>query len=298
MTGTWLGIDVGGTSVRVGLGSRRGEGEPARRASAPTPGSLDEFLVTVERLAADVGLAAAADGIGVGLPGVVSPGGGRWVPNVPYLATPGLAHALTERLGGPVTFGNDAQLALLGEHRVGAAAGCASAMLVSVGTGIGGALLLDGRIVRGAHGSAGAMGWFVPDPADAGDSELGALERRAAGPALERMARELKLPRGSYGLISAAREGDEAASAAVAAVGRDLGAAIAGVGSVIDPEIIVVAGGLASAFDLLAPPIAEAMARWASPQMRTVKAVAATLGDDAGLVGAVHAAREGGNAWW
>lgn len=295
MTGSWLGVDVGGTSIRVGLATDRGL---ARRAAAPTPDALAAFFTTVDRLAKEVGLDGAADGVGLGLPGVVSPDGGRWVPNVPYLATPELAGRLEERLGGPVTLGNDAQLALLGETREGAAAGRNSALLLSVGTGIGGALLLAGRIVRGAHGSAGAMGWVVTDTADPGDPERGVLERLAAGPALDRLAGSLDPPRDSYALVESAQAGDDAAMAAVASVGRQLGAAIAGVGSVVDPEIIVVAGGLAAAFDLLEPPMAAAVERWGSPQLRGVPVVAAALGADAGLVGAAYAAREGGDAWW
>lgn len=294
MIGWYLGIDVGGTTTRAGLSSGTGL---AARASAATPATLDAFLDTIAALCRELG-ASGVRGVGMGLPGVVTETGGSWVPNVRYLATPGLGAAVAERVGAPVTLGNDAQLALLGEAREGAASGCASALLVSVGTGIGGAVMVGGRIMRGAHGSAGAMGWAVVDTADPGDPEIGALERRASGRALERAGAALDPPRDSYALIDAARAGDSKAHSVVSRAGRDLGAAIAGVGSVVDPEVVLVSGGLTDAFDVLEPAIMEAVSRWGSPQLREVPVRVAALGSDAGLRGALHAAREGGDAWW
>lgn len=291
MSGEWVGIDAGGTTTRVGVAGTRGL---AGRAEAATPATMGEFVATVEGLCRDLGVAGAVRGVGVGVPGVA----GEWVPNVSYLASPDLAKALSRRLGGPVSLGNDAQLALLGEAREGAASGCRSALLVTVGTGVGGALLLGRRIVRGAHGSAGAMGWLVLDPSDAGDPDRGALERRLSGPAWDRAGAALTPPRDSYGLIASAHGGDRDAEAIVARMGRDLGAAVAGAGSLVDPEVVVVAGGLAAAFDVLHPAMAAGIERWGSPQLRRVPVRLAALGADAGMVGAGYAAREGGEAWW
>ncbi len=291
MSGEWVGVDAGGTTTRVGVAGTRGL---AGRAAAATPATLGEFVATVEKLCRELGVTGPVKGVGVGVPGVA----GEWVPNVPYLASPDLSEVLSRRLGGPVTLSNDAQLALLGEAREGAASGCRSALLVSVGTGVGGALLVDGRVMRGAHGSAGAMGWLVLDPSDAGDPNRGALERRLAGPAWNRAGAELTPARDSYGLIASARNGDRDAATVVARMGRDLGAAIAGAGSLVDPEVVVVAGGLAAAFDLLHPAIVAAIERWGSPQLRRVPVRPAALGADAGLVGGGYAAREGDGAWW
>jgi predicted NBD/HSP70 family sugar kinase len=300
----WVGVDVGGTTTRVGVAGSAGG--IAQRASTPTPRSAHDLITTISSLCYDLGVTDGADGVGVGLPGVVTAEGATWVPNVPGLESATLAADISAQMNAPVTLGNDAQLALLGEARDGAAHGFRSALLISLGTGIGGALLLAGRLVRGAHGSAGAMGWLVVDSTvdgtdegvDNRDNDRGNLERLAAGPAWNEAAAKLEPPRDSRWLVLDARSGDRAAMAVIQRLGRDLGAAIASVGSVFDPEVIVISGGLSDAFDLLQTPIDHAIQNWGSPQLRLVPVRAAALGDDAGLVGAAYAAQEGDGAWW
>jgi predicted NBD/HSP70 family sugar kinase len=216
------------------------------------------------------------------------------VPNLPYLDGRPLAADLAGRAGAArVELGNDAQLALLGEAREGAARGCRSAVLVTVGTGIGGAVMAGGRIVRGARGSAGAFGW-LPAAGAAATADRGAFELAASGRALDRLAGG---GRGARDLVDAARAGEPAARAAVEAYGRVLGTGVAALASILDPEVVLVGGGLSEAMDVLAGPVAAAVAASASPNGRQVPVRAAALGPAAGAVGAVHAARHRQGVW-
>ena len=142
--------------------------------------------------------------VGVAIPGLASGTTCVWVPNLPYLDGQDLALVFP---GVTVALGNDAHFALLAEAALGAARDVADVILVAIGTGIGSAVLADGRIVRGTGGAAASFGWACADPADVGDDVHGWLERHAAGPALDAIARRAGLADGRA-LIAAARAGD------------------------------------------------------------------------------------------
>jgi predicted NBD/HSP70 family sugar kinase len=287
-TGCYVGIDVGGTSVRVA--AEDGPGRRSKVVSALTPSSYRELLTTIGRLAATVSegrvLAAAC-----GLPGTSDGARPRFVPALGFVEGMPMSADLAATLGVPALLANDGQLALLGEAREGAAKDCASAVLVTVGTGIGGAIMVDGRIWSGHHGSAGSWGWLSAP--GSGDHVHGPFERAASGSALSVAAAAHAPGTAGPDLIEAARRREPGALRAVSAYAEQLGRGIAAIASVIDPEVVLVGGGLSEAMDVLGPAIEDCRRRFASPDGRLVPVRAAALGRHAGVVGALWAARRG-----
>src|SRR5690606_38480378 len=147
--------------------------------------------------------------------------------------------------GVAIGLGNDAQLALLGEREAGAARDLQDAVLLAIGTGIGSAVLAGGRIVRGSNGGACSFGWAAADVDDLGDDRSGWLERHASGRALDAAAHGIGLSDGSA-LIAAARNGDTAATAALRAPMAALGTTLAGAVALLDPQAVILAGGVAA----------------------------------------------------
>jgi predicted NBD/HSP70 family sugar kinase len=290
----FVGVDVGGRGVRLVT-----EASPGGRSGvvdAATPGNYQELVDLIGKLAAKAGQGIRPTSTVVGLPGTTSDDRPTWVPALPYLDRRPLAQDLREVLSGPVRLGNDAQLALYGEATEGAARGVRNVVLVTVGTGIGGAVLVEGRILRGAHGSAGSFGW-LPAAGAHPTADHGAFELVASGGALDREARTvLGLP-GARALVEAARRGDRAALEVAERYGERLGVGVAAVASLFDPELVLVCGGLSAALDLLGPVILQAVRANASPHGRSVTVKAGALGPRAGVIGALRAARRGGEAW-
>jgi predicted NBD/HSP70 family sugar kinase len=287
VTGTTyaVGADVGGTRIRV-MVQDLGTGVRSAFAEAPVPrtttGIVDALAEAVGRLCA----AGRPASVAVGLPGQVTDGRCVWIPNLRFLDGSPLAALLEERLGAPCLLSNDAQATLVAEGREGAARGHADALLVAVGTGIGGAVQIGGRVVPGARGCAGSFGW-LPLAGGPRDDDHGEWETAASGRSLEALGE----PWGSVqDMLAAARSGDAAATATVAAQGRLLGRGIAALASVFDPGVVVFAGGLVQAFDLLEASMRAAMADYGSPAGRTVPIVPAALGSAAGVTGALHLA--------
>jgi glucokinase len=211
-----------------------------------------------------------------------------------------------------VVVDNDGNAAVLAEHREGAARGCENAVFLAMGTGIGGGLVLGGRVYRGAHGYAGEFGHLVVDH-DGADCPgacpgRGCLEALASGRAIgvagERAARDAPdSPLGrrlaesgavlGQAVTELARDGDEVARAVLADVGRRLGAGLTGVVNALDPDVVVIGGGAVTAGDLLLDPAREVVAARALPPVaRAVRIVPAQFGEEAGLLGAGLLARE------
>jgi predicted NBD/HSP70 family sugar kinase len=287
-----LGIDLGGTRLRAAVAGPAPV-EPVALGDEPAPASVEAL---VERVSAHAAAGAPLAGIGITVPGLVDGTVCRWVPNLPYLDGVDLADALSA-LGTPVVAGNDAQLALLAEASQGAAAGSRDALLLAVGTGIGSAVLCEGRIARGSHGGACSFGWACADAGDAGHARLGWLERQASGRALDVLGAGLDPPRDARGLISAARAGDPAAVEALDGVADVLGTTLAGAVALLDPEVVLVAGGVAAALDVLGPALRAALDRRLPAHLHGVPVRAGAFGPDAGIVGALLAARTGAE-WW
>jgi glucokinase len=280
---TGLAIDLGGTNMRAAVIGA--DDLPGRAETREAPRSRQDFLVRLRHLIEHHG----ADRLGIGVPGLAQGSIMTWIPNLGFLDGLDVAAAFPRV---SIAVGNDAQLALLAEATHGTAKGRRYALLLSIGTGIGSAVLAEGRIVRGSRGAARSFGWACADADDPGDERLGWLERQASGVALDAAAQAIGLP-GGPALIAAARTGNPDAQAALEPPMRRLGAALAGAVALLDPEIIVVAGGVAAEMDLLAPLIGATLDRQLPPHLRHIAIRAGEFGPRAGLIGAAIAAGQG-----
>jgi len=280
-----LAIDLGGTNMRTAL--------YAGNASAlnmlmheQAPANRTAF---VDRLTALRAEASDIEAIGFAVPGLVEGTSCRWIPNLPYLD--GLdMQALFPDLR--VGIGNDAQIALLAEANAGAARGMSDVILLSIGTGIGSAVLANGSIVQGSRGGACSFGWACADMDDPGEERSGWLERVASGRALDAIAQRLGLADGAA-LIAAARAKDPTARAALQRPAGQLGLALAGAVALLDPQAIVVSGGIADALDVLGPTILASMRRQLPAHLRDIGIRAGAFGPRAALVGAALAGAAG-----
>ena len=275
-----LALDLGGTNLRAALAGPDGALDVLLRR--PAPADLEEFREIVAGLIEGHRVRA----IGVALPGLVDGTLSRWMPNLPWLDGVELRSLWPDQV---VVAGNDAHFALLAEAATGAAATVRDAILLAIGTGIGSAILCDGRIVRGWGGGAVSFGWACVDPEAPGDERTGWLETNAAGRALDRAAQELGLADGSS-LVAAARAGGAEARDAVQRTSLLLGVALAGAVALTGAERVIVAGGVSEALDLMAPPALDRMRLHLPPHLRGVTIVPADHGSQAGLVGAALAA--------
>jgi glucokinase len=219
---------------------------------------------------------------------------------------------MTERLGLPVYADNDGNCSALCEVRAGAARGARDAVMITLGTGIGSGIVIDGRLYRGATGAGAEIGHMVVDmdgpPCHGNCPNHGCLEVMASGTALVRHASLAvsRRPDTALGLAleagqeltgplvtELASQGDPVAAEAFAVIGRNLGVGLASVVNIFDPSVIVIGGGVIGAGELLlAPARAEMAARALEPGRSAVRVVAAAHGQDAGMVGAAVLARE------
>ena len=282
-----LGLDVGGTNIkRVVL-----EGDHiAERDSQPT-GSEDGVVAVLERITALAREAGSVDSIGIALPGLVD-GEGRGVllPNLhgDWHGQP-IAEPLSEALQRPVRLINDGHAFALAEARVGAARGADDVLCIVCGTGIGGGLLIGGRLHLGVENRAGEIGHqtVVEDGPLCGCGNRGCLEMLAGARAIAEAARQPSFD----DVVAAARHGDAQAVEALRRAGAYIGIAVANVTIFLTPQRIVVGGGVAEAGELLLGPLrveVEKRAGGVAP-LHAIEIVPATLGTDAGAVGAALA---------
>jgi glucokinase len=292
-----LGVDLGGTRLRAGAApldpSEPVLGNVIQLVERPAPARLSELGAALDAVLVAAAAHGRVLGMAIAVPGLVAGSICRWVPNLPYLDGVDLA-AIAAHV---VAVGNDAHFALLAEATEGAAFERADALLLAIGTGIGSAVLSDGRIVRGSHGAAASFGWACADLADPGDDRHGWLERHAAGPVLDAAGAAMTPPVDGRGLVDAAIAGDAAARATLDRVGATLGTALAGAVALLDPGVVIISGGLADAVDALAPALHGALTRHLPAHLRDIAVVRGTLGPAAGLIGALIAARSGPE-WW
>ena len=283
-----IGIDIGGTKVLAGVVEG---GHVLRVAMAETPGRAVP-VSEVERVLADV-VRRVADGdpvaaVGLAAAGFVDETRHRvaFAPHLPWRGDD-VVTRLSEQLGCPVALDNDANCAALAESRLGAARGAGSALLVTLGTGIGGAVLHRGEVWRGAGGMAGEFGHaqVVPGGRPCECGQVGCWEQYCSGNALRRAAPGFV---DGPAVTAAAHAGDPTALAAYAEIGGWLGIGLANLVAALDPELIVIGGGVSAAGDLLLDPAREMLAtRLVGGPFRTIPSVvAATLGPRAGMIGA------------
>ncbi len=302
-----VGVDIGGTKA---LAVRLDGTETVIQSRV----ELDRSVETLDAIgrAIDSVYDDTVEAIGVGIAGLVNLKDGTlvWGPHVPGTSLE-IRAGLTERYGVPVSVDNDANAAAVGELKLGAARGYSNVLLVTLGTGIGGAVIIDGALYRGG-GFAGEWGHVQIDRdgllCDCG--KRGCWETRASGPALVRLAREVVSSNPDSALsrilgskpitgeivVGAADGGDETARALVTEVGRSFGQGLADLVAIFDPELIIVGGGLGSVGESIIGPARRVLAdSLYAGRLRVPPAIqVARLGPAAGAVGAaLQAAEEG-----
>lgn len=276
-----LAIDLGGTRCRIGFAQSADPAAVKLVDDVPAPPSREDFVgLVAQRLKAH-----EASRLGLGIPGLAQGSICRWVPNLSYLDGLDLEVAFPDVTVG---LGNDAQLSLLAEMHTGAARDMKDAVLLAIGTGIGSAVLASGTIISGQGGGACSFGWATAALDDAGENTSGWLERQAAGRTLDRAAARLGLTDGKA-LIGEARAGKAEAAAALERPMHALGTAIGAAVALLDPSAIIIAGGVADAFDVIGPMLRRHVDRCIPPHLRGVRIVPAVHGSKAGLVGAAFA---------
>lgn len=303
-----IGVDLGGTKLLAGAV------DPAlevhHRAMRPAAGgdraALLDRVVSAVTEAID-GAGGHVSGVGIGIPSLIDQRRGIAVSTVhlPLVDVP-FADLMTERLGLPVVVDNDANCAMLVEHRLGAARGARHAALLTLGTGIGGGLVVDGKLVRGAVGAAAELGHMVVDmdgPLCQGACpNRGCLEALCSGSAIGRLGAEAAAADPGGPLAAAvgagrtmtgalvtelAHDGDPAAVACLRRAGEALGVGIANLVNIFNPEVVVVGGGVIAAGDLVLEPARETMrARALRPSRDIVRVVPAHFGAESGMLGA------------
>jgi glucokinase len=312
-----IGIDAGGTNLRGGVVDEQlvvHHRVHRQWRGADRQETLDIMLEAVDEVRA---VAPEVEAVGFGIPALVEweTGVSRWSTHLPLEDVP-FRDLMSERLGLPVYVDNDANVAMLAEHRHGAARGARHAVLIALGTGIGGGLVLDGHIYRGATGVGAELGHLVIDydgPPCQGDCPgRGCLEVMASGTAIgvagseaaerdpgstlgRRRAQGLEI---TGGLVTElAHDGDPLARDVLAQIGRRLGAGLAGVVNVFNPEVVIVGGGALAAGELLLEPAREVVSERALPPGREqARIVPAHFGEESGMLGAALLALEAGRA--
>lgn len=311
-----IGVDIGGTKIAAGIVD--GSGKVLQRLTAPTPahdicaiGKATSALVAALRASHDapvIALGTAAAGFVAADHRTVS-----FAPNIAW-RDHDLACELTALTGLPTMVENDANAAGWGEARFGAGCGASDLLVLTLGTGLGGAIICRDELIRGSQGAAAELGHLrvVPEGAACGCGQQGCWEQYASGTALTRRARSvavndpvaaqhiLKLAGGAaqgiHGIhvTRAARAHDPLAIQLWEDLGTWLGAGVASMAAVLDPHLVVIGGGLAREADLFLPAARAELSRLlpASEHRQPPECVVAALGEDAGLIGVADLARQ------
>jgi glucokinase len=317
-TGCVIGVDLGGTKLLAGAvdpalnvhhrATRSSRGTDQAGVLAAVVGAITEVRDAIE------GASGTVDAVGIGIPCLIDRERGMAVTsvNLPLIDVP-FRDLMTERLGLPVFVDNDANAAMLAEWRFGAAAGARDAALLTLGTGIGGGLVVGSALQRGSQGAGAELGHMVvkaDGPRCQGHCpNRGCLEAMCSGTALAREALRIATERPSSALGRAladgreilgplvtelAYDGDVAAIDALALCGTWLGVGIANLVNMLNPDVVVVGGGVIAAGELLLGPAREEVAsRALSPSKEHVQIVPARFGAESGMLGAAALALDG-----
>ena len=304
----YIGIDVGGTSVKEGLFDE--DGNLLAKASVPTPPIVDAagFAAVTEAIDQVVAKAqiprAFVAGIGLAVPCPIPASGDAKVKANIAINLPELRIAIQEHCPDAVVkYENDANAAAMGEAWLGSAKGVQNVVMVTIGTGVGGGVIVNGDVVSGVVGAGGEIGHMCLNPAEertCGCGGHGHLEQYSSATGVVRCMKKLldenpDTPctlRGTdfaaKDVFDAARAGDALAAREVDEMTDTLGMALASIASTTDPEMFMVGGGVARAGDVLFNPLREHFKTYAFSSCRETPIVAATLGNDAGIYGAVR----------
>ena len=290
-----IGVDLGGTKIRAGV--LAGSGQLLARSEGPTPADdgellLQELALIIDKVTSDAGIHSVEEiaATAVGAAGVLDHDTGAltFAPNLSGLDGIPFRSALEQRLGHPVHIVNDVNAAALGELYYGAGRDASSFAFIGIGTGVGMGLVIDGKVVTGSHGAAGEIG-HLPlggDPLDPANHRSGPLENTVSGPAVERRYAA------STGRALSAREiydaipHDQVARDLVTEQARDLALAVCAITAVVDPEVLVLGGGVGSR-----PELAQGVREWLQRLgADSTRVVVSTAGDWGPVLGAAHAA--------
>lgn len=311
--GKRIGIDVGGTNVKIALVDK--SGKIIYSNSVPTYAKMGyEYTVNnikqaIKDLMKETNTTAKdIDGIGFDFPGQVDYKTGvvKLAPNIPGWVNVPIAQMIEEEFHIPTRIDNDVRCAALGEMKFGAGQGCENFVCITVGTGIGSGLVVNGQLVRGASNAAGEIGHIklqMKDGLICGCGDTGCLEAYASGPSIVAMAqdyikggkstkfREMAAAEGGeitpYMVAKAAEAGDPVAKRIFAIVGEYIGIGLTSVINLLNPEKVIIGGGVAEAGDLLLDPIRKTIKERAMVVAgSSVEIVPAQLGNSAGVIGA------------
>jgi glucokinase len=308
-----VGVDIGGTKIMAGVVDENGA--ILTRHRVPTPKDSEQTAVAIAEAALLVSEGYPVEAVGLGAAGFISADRATvlFAPNMAWRDEP-LKAKIEQRVNMPVVVENDANAAAWGEARFGAGAGRPDVLLYTIGTGVGGGVVSDGRLMRGHFGIGAEFGHYRVQPGGrpCGCGQRGCLEMYASGSALTRFVKEhaaadpdrakilLTLgdgtPDGIAGahITEAARKGDPVALEGFAEVGGWLGQSMADLASILDPGVFIIAGGVSDAGEIITAPARERYhASMAGSGNRPyAEVITATLGPEAGLIGAADLARE------
>ena len=304
-----IGIDVGGTNVKIALVSDKGKiiysNSIPTRAEMGYEYTINSMKDAVRDLLKETKMKASdIEGMGFGFPGQIDCQKGivRLAPNIPGWVNVPIAEIMEKEFGIPTRVDNDVRTATLGELNYGAGVGCENLVCITVGTGIGSGLVVNGKLVRGANNAAGEIGHIKLNMQGGplcGCGDRGCLEAYASGPSIVAMAeeyirggkstkyRELANPDITpYIVAVAAKEGDPVARQIFRIMGEYIGMGLTSVVNLLNPEKIIIGGGVADAGDILLDPIRETIAKRAMTIQKEVEVVPSQLGNTAGVIGA------------
>lgn len=308
-----IGVDIGGTKIAAGVVDE--QGEILERVKLATPHDSAQVAATIAEAVRTVRQGHEVEAVGLGAAGFVSADRATvlFAANMSWRNEP-----LRERIEGlidlPVVVENDANVAAWGEARFGAGEGKDNVVLLTIGTGVGGGVIIGGRLLRGHFGIGAELGHYraVPDGLPCGCGQHGCIEQYASGSALTRWVKKAAAneperakillglgdgtPDGIVGahITVAARDGDPVALDGFTEVGTWIGQAMADMTAILDPGVIILGGGVSEAGEILAAPARKAYVEKApaSGQRPLAEVVIATLGPDAGIIGAADLARD------
>lgn len=303
-----FGIDVGGTTVKCGLfrtdGTMVEKWEIVTRTENNGEAIIPDIAETIGKKIEELQLDKAdIDGVGIGVPGPVTDKGDVLCAVNLFWGFKELSKELSELTGLPAMAGNDANVAALGEAWKGAAAGAKDVILATLGTGVGGGIIINGKIISGHHGAGGEIGHANIDHSETETCNCGnkgCLEQFASATGIVRMAkRELEASQdasvlrgkeklSAKAVLDAYKAGDALAVRVMEQVGEKLGGALAVFSCVVDPEIIVLGGGVSRAGQPLIDCVQKYYKEYAFPTCKETPIVLASLGNDAGMYGAAR----------
>jgi glucokinase len=282
-----VGVDVGGTKILAGVVDP--DGTVRHRRERLTDLDSQERLIDELGAAVEDVLDDSIEAVGFGLPSRIDQQTGRvdGSVNIPLQDVP-LRELMTERLKRPVAIENDGNAAALAEHRVGAGRQARTMVMLTLGTGVGGGVVIDGKLLRDGGELGHTVLVYDGIPCQGTCTGRGHLEAYASGTAATKLAQEAFGPAvDAHRLVRLASEGDATAVEILDGIGRKLGAAIGSFVNIFRPQIVVIGGGFATAGDFLLDPAREIMRREALPPARdSVEIVRAQLGTAAGVIGA------------